>query len=361
MLNVDIALRVGSFDLEIAFAIDRELLVLFGPSGSGKSMTLGAIAGLRTPQRGRIEVGERVVFDSATGLNLPPQRRNVGYVVQQLALFPHLDVARNIAYGLGGLSRAARRQRVEELLALLKLDGLAGRMPAQLSGGQQQRVALARALARPTDVLLLDEPFSALDEALRADLRIELLRLRQELALPVVFVTHDLREAHLLGDRIAVLDQGRVLQFGPREEVFRTPTSRRVAELTGAQNIFRGRAFNGRLEAGGLPLRANLPDAIAGDIEIAIRAELCNLRRLDPDSELPENCYVARVTANLAFGSMHLLRLEPEGHGVPIEIEIAARPYEVLGVHSQDRWVVELPADDLYVFAASPEEAAPLR
>jgi molybdate transport system ATP-binding protein len=352
VLRVDIGLTIGAFELALDFAVDHELVVLFGPSGSGKSLTLGALAGLRTPERGRIEIGGRTVFDRALGINLPPQRRNVGYVVQQLALFPHLDVTANVAYGLGGLDRPARRRRVEELLALLKLDGLDRRMPVELSGGQQQRVALARALARPTDALLLDEPFSALDEALRSDLRAELIRLRAELELPVVFVTHDLREAHLLGDRIAVLDQGRILQFGAREQVFRAPASRRVAELTGVQNIFRGTVAGGRLEAGGLPLHATVPPGVDGAVDVTIRAELCNLRRFDPEGPLPENCFVARVTSELAFGSMHLLRLAPEAAGVPIEVEIATRPYEVLDVPSREHWVVELPAPDLHVFPA---------
>jgi len=350
MLRVDIALSIGAFHLDVAFEAERELVVLFGPSGSGKSVTLGAIAGLRTPERGRIQIGDRVVFDAIARINLPPQRRDVGYVVQQLALFPHLDVAENIAYGLGGLGRAERRARTSELIALLRLDGLEERMPAQLSGGQQQRVALARALARPTEALLLDEPFSALDETLRASLRSELVRLRAELNLPVVFVTHDLREAFLLGDRIAVLDGGRVLQYGPRESIFNEPATRRVAELTGVRNIFEARVSQSGVEAGGLRLRAATLPGSSGMVDVAIRSEHCNLLRHDATRPLPENCFIALITEDLSYGSAHVLRLEPESVGVPLEVEIARRPYDVLGVATQKRWVVELPAADLHVF-----------
>ncbi len=293
-------------------------------------------------------------------MQLPPQHRRVGYVVQEPALFPHLDVRRNVLIGVERSAEA--RDRYEQLCAMLHIEGLDARRPHQLSGGQQQRVALARALVRPTEALLLDEPFSALDEALREELRAELLRLRRELGLPILFVTHDLREAHLLADRIAVLDEGRVLQFDVRDEVFRHPRSRRVAELTGVRNIVAGRVEAGRVTVRGLPL--SLPDdsptlSEPAALEVGIRAERCILRRLDPDSALPPNCFVARVVEDLAFGNAHLLRLEPEADGPPVLVEVASRPYEVLDVASQPRWVVELPAGDLQLMPAA--NAAPVR
>jgi len=349
VIRASIQKRLGDFALDVTFDAGHETVVLFGHSGSGKSVSLAAIAGLLRPDAGRIEVGGRAVFDSQHGIDLPPQRRNVGYVVQQLALFPHLTAAENIAYGLVGRPKQERRRRVAELVTLLSLEGLEARLPRQLSGGQQQRVALARALARPVDALLLDEPFSALDEALRGDLRAELLRLRRELEVPVVFVTHDLREAYLLGDRIAVIDHGRVLQFAPREEVFRRPETRRVAQLTGVRNLFDGCIEHGRLAVAGLSLYAELPAGVSGEVDVAIRAERCLLRRIDPDGELPENCFVARIVADLPFGNTHTLHLAPETVGPGVEVEVASRPYEVLGVAAQDRWVVELPAPDLHI------------
>ena len=352
-LRANVEAAIGDFELAVALEAANELVVLYGRSGSGKSLTLRTIAGLVRPRSGRIEIGGRPVFDGDAGLDLPPQQRRVGYVVQELALFPHLSVRRNVLIGLERDPEAP--VRYEALRALLSIEGLDDRRPHELSGGQQQRVALARALVRPSDVLLLDEPFSALDEALRADLRAELLRLRSELQLPIVFVTHDLREAHLLADRIAVLDDGRVLQFAGRDDVFRRPQSRRVAELTGIANIFAGDVQDGRVLVAGLPLRATLPSAGLATVDVVIRAERCNLRRVDPDGTLPENSFVANVVADLAFGNTHTLQLEPEGAGPSVEVEVASRPYEVLGVARQHRWVVELPAADLHVM---PREGA---
>ena len=347
-LSAAFSARVGDFRLDVDFEAQNELVVLYGRSGSGKSLTLRAIAGLVQPDAGRIEIGGLTVFDADGGIELPPQQRRVGYVIQELGLFPHLSARDNVLIGLERDSEAPRRY--EALRALLSIEGLDDRRPHQLSGGQQQRVALARALVRRSEVLLLDEPFSALDEALRSDLRDELLRLRRELELPIVFVTHDLREAHLLADRIVVIDGGRVLQFAPRDEVFQRPSSRRVAELTGIANIFAGEVRDGLVEVAGLELRADDGrDSEGATVDLAIRAERCILRRVDPDGALPENCFVARVTTDLAFGNTHTLHLEPEGAGPPIEVEVASRPYEVLGIAHERRWVVELPAADLHV------------
>ena len=358
-LRAAFSTRAGDFGLEVDVAAADELVVLYGPSGSGKTVTLRALAGLQRVDRGRIEIGGRVVVDVAAGVERPPQQRRVGYVVQEPALFPHLDVRRNVLIGVERSPEA--HARYERLRAMLRVAGLDGRRPHQLSGGQAQRVALARALVRPTEALLLDEPFSALDEALREEMRGELLRLRRELGLPILFVTHDLREAHLLGDRIAVLDGGRVLQFDRRDEVFRRPRSRRVAELTGVRNILAGRVEGSRVVVNGLALALppGRPPPAAGRVDVGVRAERCVLRRLDPDGALPDNCFVAGVVEDLAFGNAHLLRLEPEAAGPAVLVEVASRPYEVLGVASARRWVVELPPADLLVMPPAGPGAVP--
>ena len=335
--------------LEVALDADDEMVVVYGRSGSGKTMTLRAIAGLLRPSPGRIEIGGRTVFDSEAGVDLPPQQRRVGYVIQESTLFPHMNVLKNVLIGVE--DDAAARDRYRALRQMLSIEELDDRRPHELSGGQQQRVALARALVRPTDVLLLDEPFSALDEALREELRAELLRLRSDYGLPIVFVTHDLREAHLLADRVAVIDDGAVLQFAGRDEVFRRPLSRRVAELTGVRNLFAGSVDGDRVVVCGAPLRTDIPAGLNGDVDVAIRAERCNLRRIDPEGPLPENHFVANVVSHLAFGNTHTLRLEPEGAGPAVEVEVASRPYEVLGVAQRTRWVVELPPEDLHLMA----------
>ena len=357
-LKFEAELTLGRFRYRAAFEADNELLVLFGHSGAGKSITLRLLAGLLHPTRGHIEINGKVVTDTGRGLFVPPQERNVGYVVQELALFPHMTVAQNVGFGIPARQRKQRARKVDEMLSLLDMGEFADRMPGSLSGGQRQRVALARALAREADVLLLDEPFSALDESLREGLRRELLRIRRELGLPVVFVTHDLREAHLLADRLAVFDAGSLLQFGPREEVFRHPANARVAELTGVTNVLEARFIraNGgivELACAGLNLRAPAPDArplVEGEtVDVAIRAERVNLRRRAPEELEGTNVMRGRVVEDFGYGSVHRLTIEPEGPGPRLTVELAARPYEVLDVAHQGDWTLELPADDLHV------------
>lgn len=346
--------RLGAFAYDATLEANEEIVVLFGHSGAGKSVTLQMIAGLLRPDSGRIVIDGVPAFDSASRVDLPPQRRNVGYVVQDLALFPHMTVAENVAFGLPRNSR--QRERIAGLMDLLQLHDLEGRRPPSLSGGQQQRVALARALGRDTRLLLLDEPFSALDESLRAGLRRELLRLRRELGLTILFVTHDLREAHLLADRLAVFDAGRILQFEDRESVFRKPLSRRVAELTGVANILTARTIGVSpaalaVDVNGLALNCVPPLSMPSSgqaVDVAIRSERVNLRR-GRASESEENLFEARIVEEFAYGATHTLRLEPTGPGPSIEVEIAARPYEVLGVAGQRNWLVELPREHLHV------------
>lgn len=346
--------QLGAFRYEAAFEAMNEIVVLFGHSGAGKSLTLQMVAGLLRPASGFIEIDGRTVFDGEAGTNVAPQGRGVGYVVQELALFPHMSVRENVAFGMA--AGAGRNKRTGELLDLLEIADFADRKPATLSGGQRQRVALARALGRGANLLLLDEPFSALDESLRGTLRRELLRLRAELGLTVVFVTHDLREAHLLADRLAVFDAGRLLQFGPREEVFRRPVTRRVAELTGVANLFQGVVRESGeggvvLEALGTRLRAphprGSPLAVNETVDVGIRAERINLRRGEAGA-LP-NSIAASISQEFAFGSTHTLRLRFPGGLLELDVELASRPYEVLGVAHRKDWTLELPASDLHV------------
>lgn len=222
-LDVDIqkTVRHGrqSFTLQVRFGSEEDFVVLFGPSGAGKTLTLQAIAGLLQPDRGRIVASGRVLFDSAAGINLPIRRRGIGYVFQDYALFPHLTVAENIAFALRpwwypGLPSAAR-QRVREMLTAFEISELADLRPRALSGGQRQRVALARALANKPDLLLLDEPFAALNPLLRARLRLELLDLQSRFNIPVVLITHDQQDVEAFAKTLVVYEQGRVRQVFP--------------------------------------------------------------------------------------------------------------------------------------------------
>ncbi|MDO9074836.1 MAG: ABC transporter ATP-binding protein [Rubrivivax sp.] len=228
-----------------------ELLALVGPSGAGKTSMLRVLAGLMRPTSGRVVVGGQTWCDTAQGLFLPPQRRHVGLVFQNYALMPHLDALDNVGLSLLQLPRAERAARARHWLDHVQLTPeQQARRPAGLSGGQQQRVAVARALAREPRLLLLDEPFSAVDQMSRQGLYRLLADLRRDLGIPIVLVTHDLNEARLLADRLVVMDAGRVLQQGAPAAIHRTPRNARVADLVGLQNRFHGR-WEGAADAAG--------------------------------------------------------------------------------------------------------------
>jgi molybdate transport system ATP-binding protein len=243
MAGLSVGLRQAApIPLEVDLACaPGEMLALVGPSGSGKSTVLRCIAGLAQVGEGRVAVAGEVWLDRAAGIDVPTHRRRVGMVFQSYALFPHLTARENVEIALAAGSVAERRARADELLAQVRLEGLEDRGPAELSGGQQQRVAVARALARDPAVLLLDEPFSAVDKATRGRLYRELALLRRRLAMPIVLVTHDLDEAMMLADRMALLEHGRILQCGSPDEVVSRPASVAAARLVGHRNIFPGR------------------------------------------------------------------------------------------------------------------------
>ena len=353
MIEVDVRKQVGGFHLEASFAAGEETVVLFGHSGSGKSMTLRCIAGLARPDSGRIALGGRPVFDATTKLDEPPQRRMVGYVPQNLALFPHLTARENIEYGLVGMSKDQRRTRSSELVELLELDGLGEHLPSQLSGGQQQRVALARALAPGARVLLLDEPFSALDSSLRRTLRRELLHLKEQLALTVIFVTHDLAEAYNVADQMVVYDAGRTIDSGHRERIYSAPAGRRVAELIEYGNILSGIVMPGevglRVELGGLAVHASGDPLPAGTpVAVAIRPEQVLLLRHEGGAGPGETHVFGRIVDDVDHGKSHTLVFRTDG-GLRLEAEVPARPYEVLDVANHREWWLGLRRENLHV------------
>lgn len=260
---------------------EGEFFTLLGPSGCGKSTTLWSIAGLHSPDSGRISFGDRVVYDGGARVDVPPEKRNCGVVFQSYAVWPHLTVAENVGYPLKlrKTSRRERSARVQEVLELVELGGLEKRYPHELSGGQQQRVALARALAHPPDLLLLDEPFSNLDAKLRERARDWLKILQQRIGVTTVFVTHDQDEALSMSDRIMVMDQGRVRQVGTPEEIYHDPADEFVADFIGTVNVLGGRAVpdagRARVWLAGLgqPLVVDADLATEADVRVAIRPE----------------------------------------------------------------------------------------
>jgi molybdate transport system ATP-binding protein len=247
-LETDFTLPLRTFTLELALGVEGTV-ALVGPSGAGKTSVLRVVAGLVRPPRGRVVLGREAWLDTARGICLPPERRRVGLVFQEYALFPHLGVRANVAYGAGG-------RPVDALLERFRIAHLAHAHPRDLSGGERQRVALARALAREPEVLLLDEPLSALDAHTRTEVRGELAELLRGLELPALLVTHDYEDAAALADRVGVVVEGRLRQLGPPAELVARPRDGFVAAFTGA-NLLRGRARRGegalttiRLEGG---------------------------------------------------------------------------------------------------------------
>lgn len=236
-LFVDIEKKLGSFHLQVKFEADNSVLALLGASGCGKSMTLKCIAGIVRPDRGRIVLNGRVLFDSEQGINLPPQKRRVGYLFQQYALFPHMTVEENIAVGLRTKDRAARKAAVAEKIKAFRLEGLETLRPAQLSGGQQQRTALARILASEPEVLLLDEPFSALDDHLRWQLELELMDVLRDFSGDTVFVSHRKDEVRRLCQNVTVLTAGKTDPVTTVRALLERPRTVGEARLAGCRNL----------------------------------------------------------------------------------------------------------------------------
>ena len=254
------------------------VLILFGPSGSGKTTVLRSVAGLEWPEQGTIRFLSRTWLDTAARIRVPPQERHIGYMAQDYALFPAYTVAGNIAYGLADLPFVDRTRRVAEMLDLFQLRGFEHAKPQELSGGQQQRVALARAVAPRPQLLLLDEPLSALDAPTRLHLRGELRSLLKQLALPSIIVTHDWAEALTLGDVMAVMSQGNVLQVGTPQGVFSRPADAEVARVVGVETVVQGTITDTReglasVQVGPVSLTAVASPEVDADVFVCIRAE----------------------------------------------------------------------------------------
>ncbi|HHV65731.1 MAG TPA: ATP-binding cassette domain-containing protein [Peptococcaceae bacterium] len=237
-LLVDIKKKLKGFSLEVAFSLEGEYTGILGPSGSGKSMTLKCIAGIETPDEGRIVLNGKVLFDSEKKINLKPQDRNIGYLFQNYALFPHMTVEENIGIGLK-LPQKEKKQKVKEMIKAFHLQGLEKKYPNQISGGQQQRVALARCIVYKPDVLMLDEPFSALDAHLRDQLQIEILELLKLYEGGVLLVSHSRDEIYRLCKKLVIIDQGKSILCGDTKEIFRQPKLHAAARIIGCKNISR--------------------------------------------------------------------------------------------------------------------------
>jgi sulfate transport system ATP-binding protein len=314
----DVCKRFGSFvalehvSLEVPTGC---LLALLGPSGSGKTTLLRVIAGLEVPDSGSIRVQDEDITRRSA------RDRNIGFVFQHYALFRHMSVAENVAFALRvrGWDRGRTAARVSELLQLVRLDGLGQRMPSQLSGGQRQRVALARALAAEPKVLLLDEPFGALDAKVRQDLRQWLRRLHGAIGVTSVFVTHDQEEAFEVADRVVVMDHGCIKQTGTPQEIFDHPANAFVMDFLGNVNVFHGRLHNGRAVLGNVEVAcAGQPPEASGPAAVYVRPHELDILRTSANG----GALRARVLHVAPTGSVARVRLAAEQLGVDIHVEI---------------------------------------
>jgi iron(III) transport system ATP-binding protein len=282
---------------------EREFFTLLGPSGCGKTTTLRCVAGLEEPDRGEVRIGGRVVSAPAARVFDPPERRSIGMVFQNYAIWPHMTVFDNVAYPLRLMKqdRTTVERAVREVLALVALEGLERRFPSQLSGGQQQRVALARAMVRRPQLLLLDEPLSNLDAKLREQMRFELKELQRRMQVPILYVTHDQAEAMGMSDRIAVMDAGRIVQVGSPQEIYTRPADRFVADFIGLMNFIPGRVVgrdDARLVVEVLGRRVTVegPPGVSGPVTLAVRPEDLELDLL---GEIPVRVEVRSFVGNV--------------------------------------------------------------
>jgi molybdate transport system ATP-binding protein len=371
-LEVRVVKRLPGFTLDVAWSAGDEVVVLFGPSGAGKTLTLQALAGLLRPDEGRVVVGGRVFFDAAGGIDVAPQQRRIGYVFQGHALFPHLSVADNVGFGLRGMPRAARVRRTGEMLERLGLGGLERRYPRELSGGQRQRVALGRALAIDPALLLLDEPLSALDAPLRRALRDDLREVLRQFPVAAVVVTHDFGEAYRLADRIVVYEAGRVVQSAPRGELLWQPASEAVARIVGIRNVLRGTVVKATpdriqlrwreqlLEAVNSPSRSYLPPP-GSPIAFFVRPEYVRLIRKDRGAADPVhhmNLMEGTVIGDEDFGTTWSLRIRLDVPGAPaqgdfdVEVEVPHLVYEILEIERDRRWQFSIHRGSIHVLPA---------
>jgi molybdate transport system ATP-binding protein len=318
-----------SIKLQLQIPTDRtHVTVLFGPSGAGKSTILRCLAGLDRITAGRIEFDGTVWSDAETKVMLPPQKRRVGFLFQDYALFPHLTVWQNVGYGLDGLLREGREEKIKKTLDLLKLDGLEHRRPAQLSGGEQQRVALARALVREPKLLLLDEPLSALDVSIRNYLRVELSQLLHRLGTPAIVVTHDWIDALSMADELLVLQAGRVLQIGPPQEVFSRPAQLEVAAAVGVETVVSGRLIGRNdgllaLKVGAAQLCVVDPGGSAADFYVCIRGEDVTLEKGTAPQSSARNHLAGTV-----------IEITPAGLLTRVEIDVGFRIVALVTRHA---------------------------
>ncbi|KAB7707568.1 ATP-binding cassette domain-containing protein [Bacillus aerolatus] len=354
MLEVQIEKSLHSFHLTSSFSVGNEIFGIIGPSGCGKSMTLQCIAGLQTPSSGKIILNERTLFDSNNKVNVSPQSRKIGYVFQNYALFPHLTVEKNISFGIRHLP--AYKDQVHEMIKRVKLTGLENRFPHELSGGQQQRVALARTLVTKPELLLLDEPFSALDPHIKSQLEQGLIdMIHENYQGAILYITHNLEEAYKLCNRILVYENGKVVQVGGKEEVVNNPANITVAKIAGCTNflpVHVTKQSEGKLQLlsqNGMELvipetiRLGNQQMIAGVHSYRLKLEKNPTGKMNT---LP--CQIKGMVQGITFMAVQVIC---KGH--QLEIKVPYDEWEKLKAETSSEWYVHIPAEHLFLVPAA--------
>ena len=362
------------FELDVSLNCEAGVTVLFGASGCGKTLTLDSLAGFLRPDQGRILLNNEILFDAESGVCLPPQRRGIGYVFQSYALFPHMSVEQNLAFGIARLPTLERHRKVREMLDLFGLTALATRRPHELSGGEKQRASIARALVTEPRLLLLDEPVRGLDYPLRLDFYGVLRHIRQKYQIPILLVTHDVQEGFMLAERIAVYEAGRIVQTGTPDEIFLHPRSTAVARLLGISNIFSGTVEELDPMADCTRIRTDLfsvtipylPGQLRGDtVWFCIPQEHVLLVHpsMSKSDQSRENRISVQVVEEIATPNTMRLLLRVQGanetsNGKPssfhMESEVTRLVYKKMGIAKQKDWVVALPKAFIHVFGEEP-------
>jgi molybdate transport system ATP-binding protein len=377
-LSADFQATAGSFHLQAAFHVPGGTAAILGPSGAGKTLTLRSVAGLARPVSGTIALGGRTLFDAKHSLSVATNHRRLGYVFQEYALFPHLRVWENLVYPLAAWPKQKAKERASQLLGLLRLQGLEERRPTELSAGQKQRVALGRALAASPQLLLLDEPFSALDTPIRASLTEQFRELQAQMGFTALLVTHDVAEAYSLSSHLIVMEQGRVLQQGERASVYHQPANPEAARLLGVQNIMTGTVVANEghetvIDVDGVRLRTLSSGLRRGErVAVGIRAEeivaqpvgaaIVNGDNRATD-RAPGGGLPARLEQVIDRGSRQrlLLRLRVDDHEGPrVVVEATgSRGYHEGGASASVEWTVDIPATAVHLWPGVVHPASP--
>lgn len=310
----------AAFVLDVSLEAPPGITILFGPSGAGKSTLLDCFAGLLRPNAGRIAIGEHVLFDSAMHIEVPPQKRRIAYVFQSLALFPHLTVEQNVAYGLRDIAEQDRRTRVEEILKAFRITNLRNQKPSQISGGEKQRTALARSLVTQPWLLLLDEPLTGLDADLKAAIVEDLRAWNTAKRIPILYVTHSREEVDALGERMITIDNGRVLSHGAPMDVLDAPRRKRLAQAAGFENLLSATVLDlrepdgvmrVRLGENGCEIEVPLAHASAGDrVQIALRAGDILLASQHPHGLSARNVLEGKILSMEQRGTIYIVRVD---------------------------------------------------